>query len=707
MAFVPATKGATTSLSSASPLPQEPEPEASTSEAPPVIPLPPLHVAAQAGDLATLHQLLAPTDGTLPQAKATDLDPQGITALHWASINNHVLASKFLIESGADVDAVGGDLSATPLHWAARSGHLYIVHLLLKYNADPNLLDSQSFNTLHLAVHSSSAFLLAYVLFTSQPVAVDSSDTEGHTALHWACYQGDSLSVDLLLRAGADPRRADNAGLTPLHWAAVKGNSPCIKRLIEAGADQSAREQQGKTPKDMATELKSLAAFKRGLVEAGLDEDGRVETVSFSKRTINLAIFALPTLTFFLVLNTLAILPWWSGLLLAFAEFFGMHHIVSKVLLGIKGPHHSDRLTKSPYLCSVIAASVVWVVYVWLTRYINGTTGLAITNLFFAISALACVYNFFRAITLDPGHVPFPVNDAEMKEMVEDLVEIGSFNGMNFCLPWRQQPSPIPVVRDVPRVRNHVLRSTLCRMYVLISVQFGWDAHNRNFDNLDYTQNAPELPAETACVLPTSLCTASHFDTFALATTAWAALQLSWTIILLGAQLWQICRQMTTLEVSNVGRFGYMGGKPGVSAAGQQGFVEKYGGGAEGHVHGPACDHGGAKKKKGKGAFLLKILGIDRFTEGKAAEGLAKAGKVTNPFDLGVWRNCADFWNRGRELGVDYTRLYEVPDGGFQRAVRERKRREKEDKDSSRVRSPSRPRAKGTGQYERVAMDEV
>lgn len=250
------------------------------------------------------------------------------------------------------------------------------MHLLLKYNADPTLLDSQSFNTLHLAVHSSSAFLLAYVLFTSQPVAVDSSDTEGHTALHWACYQGDSLSVDLLLRAGADPRRADSAGLTPLHWAAVKGNSPCIKRLIEAGADQTAREQQGKTPRDMATELKSIAAFKRGLVEAGLDDDGRVETVSFAKRTVNLAIFALPTVTFFLVLNTLAILPWWSGLLIAFAEFFGMHHVVSKVLLGIKGPHHSDRITKSPYLCSVIGASIVWVVYVWLTRFIKGANGL-------------------------------------------------------------------------------------------------------------------------------------------------------------------------------------------------------------------------------------------------------------------------------------------------------------------------------------------
>lgn len=261
---------------------------------------------------------------------------------------------------------------------------------MLKYNADPTLLDSQSFNGLHLAVHSSSALLLAYMLFTSQPVAIDSSDTEGHTGLHWACYQGellawcddrnstnrpstgDAISVDLLLRAGADPRRADNAGLTPLHWAAVKGNSACIKRLIEAGADLSTREKQGKTAKDMATELKSLAAFKRGLLDAGYDEDGRKEVGTLSPRNTTLAIFALPTLCFFLVLNTLAILPWWSGLLLAFGEFFGMHHVVSRVLLDISGPHNSDRLTKSPYLCSIIVASIFWVTYVWLTRFVSG-----------------------------------------------------------------------------------------------------------------------------------------------------------------------------------------------------------------------------------------------------------------------------------------------------------------------------------------------
>lgn len=121
MVFQPKPVQADTQLSSGSgspltdQLPDEPAPAVAEAAA-----LPRLHIAAQTADLQALHDLLAPTDGTAPQATATDRDPQGITALHWASINNHVLASKFLLESGAEVDAIGGDLSATPLHWAAR-----------------------------------------------------------------------------------------------------------------------------------------------------------------------------------------------------------------------------------------------------------------------------------------------------------------------------------------------------------------------------------------------------------------------------------------------------------------------------------------------------------------------------------------------------------------------------------------------------------
>jgi palmitoyltransferase len=75
--------------------------------------------------------------------------------------------------------------------------------------------------------HSSSIMPLLYLLH--QPVGVDSRDAQGHTALMWAAYQGDALSVDLLLRHGASPTVQDDAGLTPLHWAVVRGNWVAIR----------------------------------------------------------------------------------------------------------------------------------------------------------------------------------------------------------------------------------------------------------------------------------------------------------------------------------------------------------------------------------------------------------------------------------------------------------------------------------------------
>lgn len=174
------------------------------------------------------------------------------------------------------------------------------------------------------------------------------------------------------------------------------------------------------------------------------------------------------------------------------------------------------------------------------------------------------------------------------------------------------------------------------------------------------------------------MCTAAGHDTHLFLVTLWAGLQLTWTIILLASQVWQVCRQMTTLEVSNLGRYGFMGGRGGASLRDQSGALAAMqshaaasgsggmGAGALGEAaldpndledgvvappplppvgsaagslssHGHA--HGHAGHRHGPGgcfAFLLQILGLDRFTRGKAAHGLRLANKDANPFDQGV-----------------------------------------------------------------------
>ena len=77
----------------------------------------------------------------------------------------------------------------------------------------------------------------------------------------------------------------------------------------------------------------------------------------------------------------------------------------------------------------------------------------------------------------------------------------------------------------------------------------------------------------------------------------------------------------------------------------------------------------------------MNLLGFDRFTKGKSLSGLTT--KASNPFDSGLVGNCKDFWSAGRELGVEYDKLYEVPNEGFEEAKRRREREDDEESLSS------------------------
>lgn len=45
------------------------------------------------------------------------------------------------------------------------------------------------------------------------------------------------------------------------------------------------------------------------------------------QRNTKLAVFFMPTIFLYLMFTTLTILPWYTGMILAMAEFFGMHHV--------------------------------------------------------------------------------------------------------------------------------------------------------------------------------------------------------------------------------------------------------------------------------------------------------------------------------------------------------------------------------------------
>ena len=62
-------------------------------------------------------------------------------------------------------------------------------------------------------------------------------DSNGWTALHHACYEGDRVSADILIKNDADVNSFSNLGKTPLHMAAMRNHTNCIELLLQPPAD--------------------------------------------------------------------------------------------------------------------------------------------------------------------------------------------------------------------------------------------------------------------------------------------------------------------------------------------------------------------------------------------------------------------------------------------------------------------------------------
>ncbi|PWZ02498.1 ankyrin [Testicularia cyperi] len=675
-----------------------------------------IHTAAQRGDLPAIMRLV-----DSGRATVHDRDDDNITPLHWAAINAQLATCRYLLDHGAEVDALGGDLVASPLQWAARNGHVYVLELLCSRGADPTIADSQGFNALHLTVHSSAVMPLVYMLqhpMLSSPEGFDSPDSQGHTALMWAAYQGDAISVDVLLKHGSDVLKKDAAGLTAMHWAVVKGNRLCIRLLADAQSDLLAKEDSGKTPRDMALELKSIGAYRKALADLGLEEDGRRKQRTFgsgSDRTAKVAVMVVPFLALGLIFATFASLPWYSALPLAMAEFFGMHHIITRVILD---PQEHDFLQRSNYFLAIVSGSVAWVGWAWVHKLASRTPGYASNNLFFALTFIVCAWNLFRSSTMEPGYAPTPSSAIVRRQVVHDLAQQGRLNGQTFCVscmarkPMRSKHCKLckrcvgrhdhhcPWIANCVGIENHRQFLVFVAALVLGILQFIYLTAVYFSINAPPYDPIPDSATET-CHLPFAfLCTATTYDPFLFGVMLWAALQLTWTLVLLGAQSWQIMRQMTTFEVSNLGRYGFMGGKGGQSYSGQTNYLAQHsaqfradsaqdrlqsiqasqssdlsngvGAGEDEETCARRHGHGGHAHSHSSlatlkrvasvsGGWVLSIVGLDLYTKGKAGEGLKRANSASNPFDHGFLSNCKDFWSKGQDLNLDYTLLYDLP----------------------------------------------
>jgi len=78
------------------------------------------------------------------------------------------------------------------------------------------------------------------------------STTYANSPLHYACREGRTEAVLVLISAKADVNARNKDGRSPLHWAASNGTASVVRALVEARADVHAKTLDGQTALDAA-----------------------------------------------------------------------------------------------------------------------------------------------------------------------------------------------------------------------------------------------------------------------------------------------------------------------------------------------------------------------------------------------------------------------------------------------------------------------
>jgi len=158
----------------------------------------------------------------------TATDRSGVSLIQWCAYYGDVSAMRFLLASGASLDALGDNLG---LIGACFHGHWRLCQFLIEHGADVNL----------------------------------AMEDTGETPLHSALCKGDAahtLVLKVLLGSGANPnsvtktsvetggfmRDCRTKGETPLHRAAAFSDEEAIQMLIDAGAALDAKDMNGDSP---------------------------------------------------------------------------------------------------------------------------------------------------------------------------------------------------------------------------------------------------------------------------------------------------------------------------------------------------------------------------------------------------------------------------------------------------------------------------
>ena len=236
--------------------------------------------AVKSGDRVSLRALIQ------KKVDVNATEPDGSTALQWASYRDDLESADLLIRAGAKVNAAN-DLGVTPLWSASENGSSAMVRRLLEAGANPNAALLAGETPLMVAARSGYPDVVEQLL--AKGANVNAHGSRGQTALMWAVSQKHPAAVKVLIAHHADiqlksdvftdvmavpphgylgyNKAIPHGGETALMFAARVGDLDSAKLLAAAGAHVNDADAWGVS----ATTLAAHSGF-RELVEFLLDK---------------------------------------------------------------------------------------------------------------------------------------------------------------------------------------------------------------------------------------------------------------------------------------------------------------------------------------------------------------------------------------------------------------------------------------------------
>lgn len=171
-----------------------------------------------------------------------------------------------LVKDPAQINAADAK-GRTVLTCAVLSGKKEIVDFLLEKGATENIFAAA------IAGHTDKVA----ALLKQDPKLVNTRDSSGKAALHWAALYGQKKVAELLLAGKADVNLLDADGFTALHWAAMFDKSDVVEVLLTNKADYNLKVAKfGWTPLRLAV-LHGHLATAEVLLKGGSDPNVKDE----------------------------------------------------------------------------------------------------------------------------------------------------------------------------------------------------------------------------------------------------------------------------------------------------------------------------------------------------------------------------------------------------------------------------------------------